>query len=356
MTAMARQPPPRQVPYGTDIEVSIVVPTLDVTSTAVRECLRSVKATMRVAYELIVVDNGAPPQGVAAPVNGGFRAARGRHLVLLNDDVEVLEGWWEPLAHALDAGAGVVFPTTTNGKMGKFPAWCFAVHRDALDRFAVAPGEFLDPTLTVWCWDTDLWLRLCEADSPPVHVPQSRIRHDFHQTADLDHPDASYREWLHAQFAYDHAALRVKHPGYRRTPRRARSPDLLPIPIAAEPVTVKAAGPGWHGQALSWPEQIGHFLIEGEVALSVSPEEIALQLVFADEQDTPLFFFNLVPGVVRTRLGSYFLLERERARPVPEQVGGHHDPQWSAICKVILRCASDHEASATVIGLRAFAA
>ena len=182
------------------------------------------------------------------------------------------------------------------------------------------------------------------------HTPGRRDR-----TADLDHPDDDYREWLHAQFTYDHAALRVKHPRYRRTPRRAKSPDLIPIPIATEPVTVHAEGPGWHGQSLSSPEGIGHFLIEGEVALSVSPQEIAVQLIFADEQDTPLFYFNLVPGVVKTRLGGYFLLERERARPVPERVGGHHDPQWAAVRKVVLRCASDHEGSATVLGLRVFA-
>jgi hypothetical protein len=131
--------------------------------------------------------------------------------------------------------------------------------------------------------------------------------------------------------------------------------DLTPIPIAAEPVTVHAEGPGWHGQTLSWPERIGHFLIEGELALSVSPEQIAVQIVFADLQDTPLFYFNLVPGVVKTRLGGYFLLERERARPVPERVGGHHDPKWPAIRKVVLRCASDHEGSATASGLRIFA-
>jgi glycosyltransferase involved in cell wall biosynthesis len=251
-----------------------VVPTLDVTSDEVRECLRGVKATVRAPHELIVIDNGAPPQGVAAPVNAGFRAARGRHLVLLNDDVEVLEGWWEPLARALDAGADVVFPTTTNGKMSRFPAWCFAMRRDTLDRFAAAPGEFLDPALTIWCWDTDLWLRLCEADMPPVHVRESRIRHAFHRTADLEHPDDGYRGWLHAQFTSDHAALRVKHPG------------------------------------------------------------------------------------------GYFLLERERIRPVLEDVGGRSEeehaggqpvPTWSAVRKVIVRCASAHEASVTVTNLRAFA-
>ena len=143
-----------------------MIPTLDATLMEVRECLRNVKATVRVPHELIVIDNGAPPQGVTAPVNAGLRAARGRNLVVLNDDVEVLDGWWEPLARALDAGTSVVFPTTIDGKMSRFPAWCFAMRRDTLERFAVAPGEFLDPAMSVWAWDTDLLLRLAAGRCP----------------------------------------------------------------------------------------------------------------------------------------------------------------------------------------------
>jgi CTP:molybdopterin cytidylyltransferase MocA len=346
-----------RISYGADIEVSIVVPTLDVTSAAVGECLRNVKATVRVPHELIVIDNGAPPQGVSAPVNAGFRAARGRHLVLLNDDVQVLEGWWEPLAQALDGGADVAFPTTVNGKMGRFPAWCFAMCRDTLERFAHAPGEFLDPTLTIWCWDTDLWLRLCEADSPPVHVPESRVSHDFHRTADLHHVDDGYRKWLHAQFVKDHAVLRVKHPGYRPTPRRAKSPDLVPTPLIAAPVAVRVTGTGWYSQTLPWPKEIGYFLIEGEVELNVSPEDIEMQLIFTDDQNADLFSFSLTPGPVQTRLGSYFLLERERALVVSQEDNdARPDPEWSTVTKLVVRCASEnHSATATITRLRAFA-
>jgi len=270
-------PQSHRVPYGADVEVSIVVPTLDVTSDAVRECLRCVKATVQVPHELIVVDNGAPPQGFTAPVNAGLRAARGRHLVVLNDDVEVLDGWWEPLARALNAGADVVFPTTVEGEMIGFPAWCFAMRCDVLERFAVAPGEFLDRSLAIWASDVDL-----------------------------------------------------------------------------QPIVLHARGPGWHGQTLPWPASIGDFLLAGEVALSASPDEIAVQLVFADEHDSEMFYFSLVPGAVRTRRG-YFLLERERAKVVPEHAGGRCDPEWSAISKVVLRCASDRDASATVASLRVFA-
>ena len=90
---------------------------------------------MRVPHELIVIDNGAPPQGFTAPVNAGLRAARGRYLVVLNDDVEVLDGWWEPLARALDVGHKIVFPRTIDAQPRRFPAWCFAMRRDTLKAF-----------------------------------------------------------------------------------------------------------------------------------------------------------------------------------------------------------------------------
>ncbi len=345
---------PSLLPDGAEIEVSIVIPTLDATLMEVRECLRNVKATVRVPHELIVIDNGAPPQGVTAPVNAGLRAARGRNLVVLNDDVQVLDGWWEPLARALEAGNSVVFPTTIDGKMSRFPAWCFAMRRDTLERFAVAPGEFLDPAMSVWAWDTDLFLRLSAAGVPPVCVPESRIRHGFHHTADLEHPDDRYRGWLDAQFASDHAALRIKHPLHPGTPRPAMSRDHEPIAIAADPIEVNAAGPGWHGQTLRWPERIGHFFLAGVVALDTAPGEIAVQFLFTDEQDTELFYYDLVPGAVGIRFG-YFCLPREQARAVSEQAGGKPSPAWSAIRKLVVRCASEHGASAVVTNLRVFA-
>lgn len=271
-----------------------MVPTLDVTSTEVRECLRSVKATVRAPHELIVIDNGAPPQGFTAPVNAGLRAARGRHLVVLNDDVEVLEGWWEPLMRALEAGNEVVFPKTIDGEMIRFPAWCFAMRRDVLDRFAVAPGEFLDLSLAIWSSDVDLLLRLIAAGSPPVCVPESRIRHHNHRTVDLEHPDDNYRKWLHAQLASDRAAFRIKYPLSPGGPSTVILPEQLPpVPLAVEPIELRTAGPEWHGQTLRWPEGIGHFLLAGELALGTAPDEIDVQCVFADEQDIMLFYFNL---------------------------------------------------------------
>jgi len=202
-------------PPGEEIELSVVIPTLDATSERLRRCVAALHATTDVAHEIVIVDNGAPPQGFTAPVNSGLRAARGAFCVVCNDDVETLEGWWPPLREALTrpaAPAAVAFPDTVDGAMRHdFAAWCFAMSRDTLERFAVAPGEFFDPELVVWYQDTDLLQRLRQAGRPPEHVPASRIRHGLSETVLTD--DGTLRAWVDAQVRRDKAAFERKHGG-----------------------------------------------------------------------------------------------------------------------------------------------
>jgi GT2 family glycosyltransferase len=163
-----------------------------------------------VPHELVIVDNGAPPQGFTAPVNAGLRAARGRYAVVCNDDVEVLPGWWGPLRETLDAGAPVAFPLTLGGAMRPdFAAWCFAVSRAALEEHAVAPGEFLHPDLVVWYQDSDLLQRLRLAGTPPVLVPESRIRHGLSETVATEDP--ALRAWIEGQVRRDKASFEALH-------------------------------------------------------------------------------------------------------------------------------------------------
>jgi GT2 family glycosyltransferase len=184
------------------VELSIVIPTLDAASDRVRRCIAAAQATTDCAHEIVVIDNGAPPQGFTAPVNAGLRAARGRFMVVLNDDVELLPGWWPPLRAALEAGEAVVFPLTIDGAMRRdFAAWCFALSRSTLERFEVAPGEFLDPSLVVWFQDTDLLDRLRAAGKPPVCVEASRIRHGLSETVESEDP--ALRAWIREQVVRD---------------------------------------------------------------------------------------------------------------------------------------------------------
>jgi hypothetical protein len=186
------------------VQLSIVIPTLDAAGDRVRRCIAAAQATTDCAHEIVVIDNGAPPQGFTAPVNAGLRAARGHYMLVLNDDVELLPGWWPPLRAALDAGASVVFPLTIDGAMRRdFAAWCFALSRATLDRFTVEPGEFLDPSLVVWFQDTDLLDRLRAAGEPPLCVEASRIRHGLSETVETDDP--RLRAWIREQVARDKA-------------------------------------------------------------------------------------------------------------------------------------------------------
>ncbi|MEA2471953.1 MAG: hypothetical protein QOE38_2952 [Thermoleophilaceae bacterium] len=201
---------------GEEVELTVVIPTLDAASERVRACVSAIQARTEGPYDIVLIDNGAPPQGFTAPVNAGLRAARGRYAVVMNDDVEVLPGWWPPLRDALDAGASVTFPVTIDGAMRTdFAAWCFAVSRDALERFEAESGEFFDPRFRVWYQDTDLLARLRAAGSPPVCIDGSRIRHGLSETVASDDPEL--RAWISTEVARDREAFLAKHPEVQLT-------------------------------------------------------------------------------------------------------------------------------------------
>ena len=204
---------------GETVELSIIIPTLDAASERVRACLRAIQASTDVPHEVVLVDNGHPPQGFSAPVNAGLRAARGRYAVVLNDDVELLAGWWPPLRDALEAGASVAFPRTLDAfDRDDFAAWCFAVSRDTLERHEAAPGEFLDPEMRVWFQDTDLLERLRAAGRPPVRVEGATIRHATSST--LGREDPELQAWIAEQTQHDRAAFERRHPQAQLVERR----------------------------------------------------------------------------------------------------------------------------------------
>jgi GT2 family glycosyltransferase len=200
----------RQAP-GERAELTVVVPTLDATAPRVRDCLTAIAANTAAPHQAVVVDNGSPPQGFTAPVNAGLRAVDTPYAVVMNDDVEVLDGWWEPLRAALDEGASVVFPQTIEGAMREdFAAWCFALGAETLAAMSHAPGEFFDPALRVWFQDTDLLVRLRAIGRPPRLVRESRIRHALSATVRTEDP--ALRAWIDRTIAADKAAFARKHP------------------------------------------------------------------------------------------------------------------------------------------------
>jgi glycosyltransferase involved in cell wall biosynthesis len=191
---------------------SVVLPAgeRDATSERVRIALRAIDATVKVPHEVILVDNGAAPQGFTAPVNAGLRATRGAYVVVMNDDVEPLPGWWDKLRERLDLGESVAYPLTVNGaNRTDFAAWCFAMPRQTLEDYAVAPGEFFDPELVVWYQDTDLLQRLRDDGRPPSCVTGAYIKHSHSQTVRSKNPEL--RAWVKAQVAADEVAFLGKH-------------------------------------------------------------------------------------------------------------------------------------------------
>ena len=204
----ARQPP------GTAAELTIVIPTLDAASERVRGCVAAAQAATDVPHQIVLVDNGSPPQGFTAPVNVGIRGATTPYVVVMNDDVELLDGWWPPLKAALDEGAAVVFPLTVDGAMRTdFAAWCFALSAESVREHSHAQGEFFDPAFVVWYQDTDLLLRLRAAGKPPLLVEQSRIRHGLSETVGTSDTDLS--TWIRSQVMADQRAFLAKHPDVR---------------------------------------------------------------------------------------------------------------------------------------------
>jgi hypothetical protein len=198
--------------YGAAPELTVVIPTLDVLSERVRRCVEAIRSHTDVDYEIVLADNSAPPQGFTAPANAGIRAARGAYVVVMNDDVEVLPGWWPPLRHALEQGAYASFPITQDGfHRHDFTGWCFAVSRETIARIGHTQEEFFDPQFRVFCQDTDLLLRLRQAGHPPVPVDASQITHHLSRTL-RSRADKELADWIEQQIEEDRKAFERKWP------------------------------------------------------------------------------------------------------------------------------------------------
>ncbi len=190
------------------IALSVVVPTLDATSTRVTRLLESLRRHTAVTYQVLLVDNGNSPQGFSAPVNTGIRAVRTEYVAVINDDVKVGPGWWGPLQRELDSGELVVFPQTIEGTREDFSAWCFAFKATNLELLSATEGAFFDPELRIWFQDSDLMLRLRELGKPPKLVSDSQISHGFSET--LRAPDPTLANWIKDVVKEDQAIFVAK--------------------------------------------------------------------------------------------------------------------------------------------------
>ncbi|HVO35565.1 MAG TPA: glycosyltransferase family 2 protein [Gemmatimonadales bacterium] len=214
--------------------VSVIVPTWNGCD-LLRAALRSLRAQSYRDFETVVVDNGSSDgtdamlrsefpevrlvafpenRGFAVAVNAGLRAARGRYLMLLNNDAEAEPAWLEKLVAVLDERAevgsvaskmlsareeGVV--DSAGAAMGLFAYDIGRGERDG-PRFGVA-REILcpcggaaayrrevfdavgcfDEAFFAWFEDVELGIRAQLAGFRCWYAPEARVRHHAHASA-----------------------------------------------------------------------------------------------------------------------------------------------------------------------------
>lgn len=133
--------------------ISIVIPTINHVD-LVKQCATSIiNSVTRTPFEIIVVDDGSPPpiqqqlkifaeevgivfipkpanEGFSCTVNIGISAARGEHVILVNNDIIFhMSGWLENMLEVLESdptigivGARLLYPDQTIQHAGVFPA------------------------------------------------------------------------------------------------------------------------------------------------------------------------------------------------------------------------------------------
>ena len=200
------------------------------------DCLSSLKAQTYRDFEVIFVENGstdrsserarallpecriiALPQniGYASANNVGMRAATGRYVVLLNNDIKADEHFLEELVRAVDSDEiGMVAPKILNfyepqridsvgglllcadgigrgrgrgeldhgqydqARVGLLPSGCAALYRKSmLDEVGLLPEEFF-----AYCEDSDLGLRGLWAGWRTAVAPRAVIYHKYSAT------------------------------------------------------------------------------------------------------------------------------------------------------------------------------
>lgn len=321
---------------GTRIDVSIIVPVYNKWELT-QACLASVIGTSHdcgVAYELIVADDGSTDatQGVASrfpgvrhlrtPENLGFlrncnhaaRQARGRHLLLLNNDTVVLPGWLSALYEAMESdpsiaivGSKFLYPDGSIQEAGgglradasgvsvgrwvgpagqlrpgqrDHPAFNFAREVDYLSGASILVRRtfweqvhgFDERYQPAYCEDADLAMAARSNGWRVVYEPRSEVVHFEHQSYESDdsrhrrlmdaHGQVLKAKWA-ADFHRDHlpagspwyqvSAHADRHPG-RTARERRRSGRLNVLYFSPFP-----SHPSNHGNQATIQQFAGHF-------------------------------------------------------------------------------------------------
>jgi GT2 family glycosyltransferase len=165
------------------------------------ECINSIP--QRADQEIIVVDNGSTVRhdwecdtyirlnknfGISHGWNLGLKAARGKYLVIIGDDIIVRDGWLECMREAMDMpDAGMANPRVEGlpGGMGiqenyRWPSGaCFMLTRNTIDKVGYFDEDRYFPAQFE---DTDYWVRLMGKGLKIYTNFSKTIRHKEGQT------------------------------------------------------------------------------------------------------------------------------------------------------------------------------
>jgi GT2 family glycosyltransferase/SAM-dependent methyltransferase/glycosyltransferase involved in cell wall biosynthesis len=269
-------------------EVSIVIPVFR-QAELTRRCLRSIlEHTSLVPYEVILVDDAADQEnrallasvqranlivnpenlGYLRSVNRGAAEARGRWLVLANNDIEVQPGWLAELVGcgdcapdiavvtprylypdgSLSEAGGIIFSDGTGANYGRgdhADSWRYGYRRDVDYGSAAAllvradfwrdRGGYDETFLPMYYEDTDLCFEARERGLRVVYEPEAIVVHHEGGTAGTD-PSTGYKrhqEENRLKFVTKWASrLQADHPAPGSPPslgglRRGSRPHVL---------------------------------------------------------------------------------------------------------------------------------
>jgi len=176
-------------------EVSIVITCVDMLEVT-RECVELIKKHTPPTYELIIVADECQPDmlawlkaleakvitnpkrvGIPRAYNIGIRVAEGEYIALLNNDINVTEGWLQPLIAALQEhpNFGWVTSRVIRGETSSnFCVACSLFSKEALDKVGLFDERFSQGE----GWDdNDILLRFWLAGYQPHGVSKSIIYH-----------------------------------------------------------------------------------------------------------------------------------------------------------------------------------
>lgn len=179
----------------------------------IEDCIASVKEYSQ-DYEFIIVDDGSTlptgflkeaadtyirhnPQnkGIASSWNDGIKIARGKYIVVINDDIRVKQGWLEGLAKAFEyektgvsAPAVEHIPHRAEGVQEDwnwYPGYCFMLSREVIKEMEnkeakleePCPGYFDENFVPFNCEDCDYWERVRKAGYKMMRVWDVEIWH-----------------------------------------------------------------------------------------------------------------------------------------------------------------------------------